>query len=125
MKIMVVDDSAAMQRIIANVLSEAGYKNVVFAKDGEEALKMILPEGVDFVLLDWQMPKMNGLEFLKAKQSMEDLKEVQVIMVTSVSDKNSILEAVKAGVADYVTKPFTPEIIKEKIEALESKPPVV
>ena len=121
MKILVVDDSTAMRRIIKNVLKEAGYGEAVEAKNGEEALEMLSDGGIDLILLDWQMPKMDGLTFLKTKKKRDDLKRVKVIMVTSVSDKDSILEAVKAGASDYVTKPFGAEIIKEKIEGLNSK----
>ncbi|WP_025321676.1 chemotaxis response regulator CheY [Deferrisoma camini] len=114
MKILTVDDSSTMRRIIKNTLNRLGYTDVVEAEHGVDALAKMA--GVGLVLTDWNMPEMDGLTFVKALRSNPQYKEIPIIMVTTEAAKKEILEAIKAGVTDYIVKPFTPDTLKEKIE---------
>ena len=115
MKILVVDDSSTMRRIVINTLKKAGFSEIVEAGDGKEALGIMTSDKIDFVITDWNMPEMNGLEFVQAVRSDADLKDTPILMVTTRSVKEDILEAMKAGVNSYIVKPFTPQTLKEKI----------
>ena len=117
MKILTVDDFSTMRRIIRNMLRQLGYNNIVEAEDGTVALHLLQREKVDFVISDWNMPNMSGLELLKAIRADENLKPIPVLLVTAEL-KEYVAEAVKAGVNNYVVKPFTAETLKEKIEAI-------
>ena len=114
MKILTVDDSSTMRRIIKNTLTRLGYNDIVEAEHGVDALAKMA--GVGLVLTDWNMPEMDGLTFVKALRSNPQYRDVPIIMVTTEAAKKEILEAIKAGVTDYIVKPFTPETLKEKIE---------
>lgn len=113
MKILTVDDSSTMRRIIKNTLSRIGYEDVVEAADGQDGLGKMT--GVDLVLTDWNMPEMDGLTFVKTLRADSKYDKIPIIMVTTEAAKKEILEAIKAGVSDYIVKPFTPEVLKEKI----------
>jgi len=113
MKILTVDDSSTMRRIIKNTLNRIGYADIIEAENGVDGLAKMA--GVQLVLTDWNMPEMDGLTFVKSLQSNAQYKEVPIIMVTTEAAKKEILEAIKAGVKDYIVKPFTPETLKEKI----------
>ncbi|RLC23759.1 MAG: response regulator [Deltaproteobacteria bacterium] len=116
MKVLVVDDFATMRRILRNILKQIGFTNINEADDGKSALKMLKKERFDLVMCDWNMPEMPGIELLKAIRSDEELKDLPFVMVTAEAQKENILEAVKAGVSNYVVKPFTAETIGEKLE---------
>ena len=118
MKILVVDDFATMRRIIKNILRQIGYTNILEADDGSTALAILKKEKVDLVITDWNMPKMSGLELLKAIRSDESLKDIPVMMVTAEALKENIIEAVKAGVNQYIVKPFTAQTLQEKINKI-------
>lgn len=118
MKILTVDDSSTMRRIIKNTLNRIGYTDVVEAEHGVDALAKMA--GVELVLTDWNMPEMDGLTFVKALRSNPQFGELPIIMVTTEAAKKEILEAIKSGVTDYVVKPFTPEVLKEKLEKVLS-----
>ena len=118
MKILTVDDFSTMRRIIRNMLRQLGYTNIVEAEDGAEALSLLQREKVDFVISDWNMPNMSGLDLLKAIRADENLKPLPVLLVTAEALKENVVEAVKAGVNHYVVKPFTAEKLKEKIDAI-------
>ena len=118
MKILTVDDFSTMRRIIRNMLRQLGYNNVVEAEDGAEALSLLQREKVDFVISDWNMPNMSGLDLLKAIRADENLKPLPVLLVTAEALKEYVVEAVKAGVNNYVVKPFTAETLREKIAAI-------
>jgi two-component system chemotaxis response regulator CheY len=118
MKILTVDDFSTMRRIIRNMLRQLGYTNIVEAEDGAEAWSLLQREKVDFVISDWNMPKMNGLDLLKAIRADEHLKPIPVLLVTAEALKDNVVAAVKAGVNNYVVKPFTAETLKEKIDAI-------
>ena len=117
MKFLVVDDSATMRRIVINSLQRIGFNETVEAGDGQEALEKF-DSSVKFVITDWNMPNMTGTEFTKALRSREDGQHVPVLMVTARSVKEDILTAMEAGVNNYIVKPFTPQVLKEKIDAL-------
>ncbi|GAB4175846.1 MAG: response regulator [Calditrichia bacterium] len=119
LKFLVVDDSITMRRIVVNTLNNLGYKNVVEAVDGEDALAKLQVEGdVGFIITDWNMPNMTGLDFVKAVRGNPDTKDLPILMVTTRGMKQDILEAMQAKVNSYIIKPFTPQIIKEKIDKI-------
>ena len=118
MKILAVDDFSTMRRIIRNMLRQLGYSNVVEAEDGAEALSLLQREKVDFVISDWNMPNMSGLDLLKAIRADDNLKPLPVLLVTAEALKENVVEALKAGVNNYVIKPFTAETLKEKIDTI-------
>ena len=118
MKILTVDDFSTMRRIIRNMLRQLGYSNIVEAEDGTVALSLLKREKVDFVISDWNMPNMSGLDLLKAIRADEHLKPLPVLLVTAEALKENVVEALKAGVNNYVVKPFTAEMLKEKIDAI-------
>ena len=115
-KILVVDDFATMRKIIKNILTQLGFKDIIEADDGTTALELLKKQKVDLIISDWNMPKMPGIELLKAVRSDENLKDIKFIMVTAEAQKENVVEAIKHGVNQYVVKPFTPETLKEKLE---------
>ncbi|MFN3505284.1 MAG: response regulator [Caldimicrobium sp.] len=115
-KILIVDDFATMRKIIRNILIQLGFKNILEADDGTTALDILSKEKVDLIISDWNMPKMSGLELLKAVRGNEATKDLPFIMVTAEAQKENILEAIKYKVSQYIVKPFTPETLKEKLE---------
>lgn len=117
-KILAVDDFSTMRRIIKNILRQLGYTNIVEADDGAKALAQLKQEKVDLVISDWHMPNMDGLDLLKAIRSDEALKDIPVLMVTAEAIKDKIVDAIKAGVNNYIVKPFTAETLKEKIDKI-------
>ena len=117
MKFLVVDDSATMRRIVINSLKRIGFDDCIEAGDGAEALDTY-DSSVEFVITDWNMPNMGGLDFVRALRQREDAKEVPILMVTTRSVREDIVQAAQAGVNNYVVKPFTPQVLKEKIDAV-------
>jgi two-component system, chemotaxis family, chemotaxis protein CheY len=115
MRFLVVDDSATMRRIVVNSLKRIGYEECVEAGDGAEALERF-DSTIEFVITDWNMPTMTGLEFVRALRTRPDGKSVPVLMVTTRSVREDIVQAAQAGVNNYVVKPFTPQVLKEKID---------
>jgi len=115
MKILVVDDHESMRRIEKQILNDLGYPNVDMADDGSTALPMLKAGSYDFVICDWNMPKMEGLELLKAIRADARIAKTPVLLVTAESKKEKIIQAAQAGVNDYVVKPFNAETIKTKI----------
>ncbi len=118
MTVLVVDDFATMRRIVKNILSQLGFKNFIEADDGSVAWEILQKEKVDFIVSDWNMPKMPGIELLKKVRADEKLKDIPFLMVTAEAQKENIIEAVKAKVSNYIVKPFTPETLGEKIEKI-------
>lgn len=121
MRILVVDDFATMRKVIKNLLKQSGYNNIVEAEDGAEALKVLKSVKVEFVISDWNMPNMNGLEFLEAVRADPEFSGLSFLMVTAEALQENVVLAVKAGVSDYIVKPFTAEILNEKIEKILKK----
>ena len=118
-KVLVVDDSAVMRQIIKKNLKELGFTELSEAEDGAAGLKKAGEEPVDLIVSDWNMPNMTGLEFLKAVRADANLKGTAFIMVTSEADKEKIMEAVQAGVNQYIVKPFNAMQLEEKIKAIK------
>lgn len=119
MKCLVVDDSATMRRIVVNALKSIGYDNVVEAGDGSDALAKC-DASIELVITDWNMPVMGGLDFVKGLRSTPQHAKTPILMVTTRSVKEDIMQAVEAGVSSYILKPFTPQVLKEKIDQILS-----
>ncbi|MFO1399847.1 MAG: chemotaxis response regulator CheY [Steroidobacteraceae bacterium] len=118
MKFLVVDDFSTMRRIIKNLLHDLGYAHVTEADDGNTALPVLKAGGVDFLITDWNMPGMPGLELLKQVRADPKLAKLPVLMLTAEAKREQIVEAAQAGVSGYVIKPFTAAILKEKIDKI-------
>ena len=116
MKILIVDDFSTMRRIIKNLLRDLGFNNTFEADDGSTALPMLKGGDFDFVVTDWNMPQMKGIDLLKAIRADESLKHLPVLMVTAEAKREQIIAAAQAGVNGYVVKPFTAGTLKEKLE---------
>ena len=119
-RILVVDDFATMRRIIKNVLRQIGYENIVEADDGSTALPKLKAEDIDFVIADWNMPRMTGLDLLKAMRNDDALKEIPFLMVTGVAQRDDIIEAIRSGANSYLLKPFNQETLSNKIDQIFS-----
>ncbi len=115
MKILVVDDSAIMRRIISNSLKSAGHSDIVEAGDGAEGIEKL--SGIELILTDWNMPVMDGLTFVKEVRKNPQYSKVPIIMITTERTKAEVMEALKSGVNNYVVKPFSPETLLEKLKA--------
>ncbi len=120
-KVLIVDDFSTMRRICKHLLKQIGFTNIVEADDGTTALNVLKKEKVDLVLTDWNMPKMNGLELLKAIRKDPNLKHLPVIMVTAEALNENIIAALKAGVNNYIVKPFNAQTLEKKIEDVLGK----
>ena len=118
MKILVVDDFSTMRRIIKNLLKDLGFTNIQEADDGNTALPMLVQGDFDFVVTDWNMPGMQGIDLLRAIRANDNLKHLPVLMVTAEAKKEQIVAAAQAGVNGYVIKPFTAATLKEKLEKI-------
>ncbi|MFS8608188.1 MAG: chemotaxis response regulator CheY [Gammaproteobacteria bacterium] len=118
MKVLVVDDFSTMRRIIRNLLREIGFTNTVEADDGSTALPILKQGGIDFVITDWNMPGMPGIELLQAVRSDEKLKHIPVLMVTAEAKRDQIIQAAQAGINGYIVKPFTAATLQQKIEKI-------
>ncbi|AWY01770.1 histidine kinase [Marinomonas primoryensis] len=118
MKILIVDDFSTMRRIIKNLLRDLGFTNTVEADDGTTALPMLQGGTIDFLVTDWNMPGMTGIELLRAVRADGKLKSIPVLMVTAEAKRDQIISAAQAGVNGYVVKPFTAVALKEKIEKI-------
>ncbi len=118
MKILVVDDFSTMRRIIKNLLKDLGFSNIQEADDGSTALPMLQQGDFDFVVTDWNMPGMQGIDLLRAIRADDNLKHLPVLMVTAEAKKEQIVAAAQAGVNGYVVKPFTAATLKEKLDKI-------
>jgi len=118
MKFLVVDDYSTMRRIVKNLLHDLGYANVTEADDGKTALPLLQNGSFDFLITDWNMPGMPGLDLLKAVRANDKLKKLPVLMLTAEAKREQIVEAAQAGVSGYVIKPFTAVTLKEKIDKI-------
>ncbi len=121
LKFLVVDDSVTMRRIVANSLKTIGHDLYIEAGNGREALtKLIADDTINFVITDWNMPDVSGLELVKSIRASDKFGKIPILMVTTRGLKEDIIEALEAKVNNYVVKPFTPQILKEKIEQIIS-----
>ncbi len=117
MKLLVVDDSSTMRRIIKNTLARIGHKDVLEAEDGKVAWQVLQENpDIDVLITDWNMPEMNGLELVKKVRAESKYEDMPIIMVTTEGGKKEVITALKAGVNNYIVKPFTPQVLKEKLE---------
>jgi two-component system chemotaxis response regulator CheY len=125
-KFLVVDDSLTMRRIVINTLKTIGYADVVEAADGKDAMAKLLSEGADFLITDWNMPEMNGLELTKWVRGNAQFAAIPILMITTRGNKEDVIDAMKVRVNNYIVKPFTAQGLKEKIDAIlkagETKP---
>lgn len=118
MKILVVDDFATMRRIIKNILKDLGYENIFEADCGLSALEILKKENINFIISDWNMPQMSGIELLKAVRHSEQWQDIPFLMVTAEGQKENVIEAAKNKVSNYIVKPFTAEVLREKINKI-------
>jgi two-component system chemotaxis response regulator CheY len=121
MRILVVDDFSTMRRIIKNILKQLGFTNVADADDGSTAWEILNKDKIDFIISDWNMPKMSGIELLRKVRSSEEFADIPFLMVTAEGQQENVIEAVQAGVSNYIVKPFTPETFEQKIKKIFEK----
>lgn len=117
-KFLVVDDSLTMRRIVVNTLKALGFSAIVEAADGKDAMTKLMSEGADFLITDWNMPEMNGLELTKWVRGSEQFADLPILMVTTRGNKEDVIDAMKMRVNNYIVKPFTAQGLKEKIDAI-------
>lgn len=121
-KVLVVDDFPTMRRIVKNLLKQIGFENIDEAEDGVQALNKLKSGNYGLVVSDWNMPSMEGIDLLRnIRQEAEPLKNIPFLMVTAEAEKEKVIEAIKAGVDNYIVKPFTAEVLKEKLEKIADK----
>ncbi|EDP59175.1 chemotaxis protein CheY [Vibrio sp. AND4] len=118
MKILIVDDFSTMRRIVKNLLRDLGFNNTQEADDGLTALPLLKKGGFDFVVTDWNMPGMQGIDLLKHIRADAELKQLPVLMITAEAKREQIIEAAQAGVNGYIVKPFTAATLKEKLDKI-------
>ena len=118
MKILVVDDFSTMRRIVKNLMGQLGFRNIHEADDGATALPMLKDGHFDFVVTDWNMPVMEGIDLVRHIRTTEELKHIPVLMITAEAKREQIVEAAQAGVNGYIVKPFTAETLKEKLDKI-------
>jgi two-component system chemotaxis response regulator CheY len=126
MKILVVDDMATMRKVIKNMLNQMGLKNVSEADDGKTALPLIqnayqAGDPFEFIMSDWNMPGMTGLDLLKTLKASNEFKDVPFLMITAEAEQQSVIAAVKAGVTNFIVKPFSAQILRDKIDKIFNK----
>jgi len=115
MKVLVVDDFATMRRIVKNVLKQIGFTQILEADDGTTALGVLKDNKIDLIISDWNMPQMSGLDLLKTVRKEDATREIPFVMVTAEAQKDNVLQAVQAGVSNYIVKPFTADAVREKL----------
>lgn len=121
MKILVVDDFSTMRRIVKNLLRQLGFVNIEEAEDGAQAYTKLKKGGYGFIVSDWNMPNLDGLGLLKKVREDDELKELPILMVTAEAEKEKVVQAIQAGVNNYIVKPFTGEVLKEKMDKIFEK----
>ncbi len=118
MRVLVVDDFSTMRRIIKNILRQLGFTNVVEADDGTTAWEILNKDRIEFVISDWNMPQMTGIELLRKVRASEEFADMHFLMVTAEAQQENVIEAVQARVSNYIVKPFTAETMKQKIDKI-------
>ena len=118
MRILVVDDFATMRRIVKNILRQLGLNNVVEADDGTTAWEVLNKDNIEFIISDWNMPQMSGIELLRKVRGSEEYADIPFLMVTAEAQQENIIEAVQAKVSNYIVKPFTPDTLGQKIDKI-------
>jgi len=117
-KFLVVDDSLTMRRIVINTLKSIGFENVIEAADGKDAVAKLMSEGAEFLITDWNMPEMSGLDLTKWVRGNPQFAEIPILMITTRGNKEDVIEAMKMRVNNYIVKPFTAPGLKEKIDQI-------
>lgn len=118
MRVLVVDDFSTMRRIVKNILRQIGFTNIVEADDGTTAWETLNKDKIDFIISDWNMPNMTGIELLRKVRASEEFGDLPFLMVTAEAQQENIIEAVQAKVSNYIVKPFTAETMKQKIDKI-------
>jgi len=118
MRFLVVDDSPTMRRIVSNALREIGYADVIEADDGAHALEKLNVEHVEFLITDWNMPNINGLELTQTIRLHPTLNNLPILMITTRGMKEDVIQALQAKVNNYIVKPFTPDVLRDKIDSI-------
>ena len=118
MKVLVVDDFSTMRRIVKNTLRQIGFTNIEEAEDGQKAYDRLIVEKFDFVVSDWNMPNMTGIDLLRKVRATPMIKDIPFLMVTAEAKQENIVEAIKAGVSNYIVKPFTVATLDEKVKKI-------
>ena len=118
MRVLVVDDFSTMRRIIKNILRQLGFTNVVEADDGTTAWDILNKDKIEFIISDWNMPQMTGIELLRKVRASEEFCDLPFLMVTAEAQQENIIEAVQAKVSNYIVKPFTADVMKQKIDKI-------
>jgi len=118
MRVLVVDDFSTMRKIIKNILRQLGFTNIVEADDGSTAWETLNKDNIDFIVSDWNMPNMSGIELLRKVRASEEYADIPFLMVTAEAQQENIIEAVQAKVSNYIVKPFTPETLGQKIDKI-------
>jgi two-component system chemotaxis response regulator CheY len=118
MKLLVVGDMSSMRGIVKNIMKQLGFANVEEAENGQEALDKLRAESFRFVISDWNMPVMTGIDLLRAIRADDKLKAIPVLMMTAEAKKENLVEAIQAGVSNYIVKPFTAEVLQEKMNKI-------
>jgi two-component system chemotaxis response regulator CheY len=121
MKILVVDDFSTMRRIVKNLLKQLGFVNIEEAEDGAQAYTKLKNGGFGFIVSDWNMPNLDGLGLVKKVRSDDELKDLPILMVTAEAEKDKVVTAIQAGVNNYIVKPFTGDVLKEKMDKIFEK----
>ena len=121
MRVLVVDDFSTMRRIIKNILRQIGFTNVVEADDGTTAWDVLNKDSIEFIISDWNMPQMTGIELLRKVRSSEEFADLPFLMVTAEAQQENIIEAVQAKVSNYIVKPFTADVMKQKFDKIFDK----
>jgi len=121
MKVLVVDDFSTMRRIVKNLLKQIGFTNIDEAEDGEQAYTKLKSETFGLVVSDWNMPNLDGLGLIKKVRSDSEINSVPILMVTAEAEKDKVISAIQAGVNNYIVKPFTGEVLREKIDGIFAK----
>ena len=118
MRVLIVDDFSTMRRIIKNILRQLGFANIIEADDGSAAWEILNKDQVDFIISDWNMPQMTGIELLRKVRASEEFADLPFLMVTAEAQQENIIEAVQAKVSNYIVKPFTAETLGQKIDKI-------
>ena len=118
MRVLVVDDFSTMRKIVKNILRQLGFTNIVEADDGSTAWETLNKDNIDFIVSDWNMPTMSGIELLRKVRASEEYADIPFLMVTAEAQQENIIEAVQAKVSNYIVKPFTPETLDQKIDKI-------
>jgi two-component system chemotaxis response regulator CheY len=118
MRVLIVDDFSTMRRIIKNILRQLGFTNIIEADDGSAAWEILNKDQVDFIISDWNMPQMTGIELLRKVRASEEFADLPFLMVTAEAQQENIIEAVQAKVSNYIVKPFTAETLGQKINKI-------